>query len=339
MKYLKIAGGIVGFLAVALVGVGFALPSSVHVERSAIIDAPVCTTYMLVDNFHTFNDFSPWAKIDPTTKYAFEGPAWGKGAKMTWDSTNSDVGKGSQLITAARECERVDIDLDFGQGGIAKTNWTFRQGKDGKTHAVWAFDSEVGNDLVGRYFGLLMDGWIGGDYEKGLAGLKALAEAQPKADLAGLSTQILDVPPVIFVYLETTSGKDPAKVGEALGAAYGQVGAWFAENNVEMAGMPLVVTADETPEGYKMAAGIPVASPPMPPPPEPLKVGTLPVGRAVKIVHKGAYTGLDLAHTKVEAWIAVRKMEVAGPSWEVFATDPGTTPEKDTLTEIWYPIR
>jgi carbon monoxide dehydrogenase subunit G len=49
------------------------------------------------------------------------------------------------------------------------------------TKVVWAFDSDLGFDPIARYFGLLIDGMVGPDYEKGLAKLKAVAEAKPAA--------------------------------------------------------------------------------------------------------------------------------------------------------------
>jgi hypothetical protein len=38
---------------------------------------------------------------------------------------------------------------------------------------------EFAGSFLMRYFGLLFDSMIGADYEKGLAGLKAIAEATP----------------------------------------------------------------------------------------------------------------------------------------------------------------
>jgi hypothetical protein len=44
---------------------------------------------------------------------------------------------------------------------------------------VVGMDSSFEDDYLGRYFGLFFDKLIGKDYEKGLAKLKALAEAGP----------------------------------------------------------------------------------------------------------------------------------------------------------------
>jgi hypothetical protein len=47
----------------------------------------------------------------------------------------------------------------------------------GGTGVTWGFKSQL-NGIMERWFGLLFDRWIGADYEKGLAKLKALAEKE-----------------------------------------------------------------------------------------------------------------------------------------------------------------
>jgi hypothetical protein len=49
---------------------------------------------------------------------------------------------------------------------------------------TWAFDTDFGYNLVGRYFGLMLPRSIGADYEKGLANLKDLAEGKTGAPSA-----------------------------------------------------------------------------------------------------------------------------------------------------------
>ena len=46
---------------------------------------------------------------------------------------------------------------------------------DGGTRVTWSFDANIDN-MVGRYMGLMMDQWVGADYERGLGRLKELAE-------------------------------------------------------------------------------------------------------------------------------------------------------------------
>src|SRR5665811_552598 len=68
-------------------------PDDFRVTRSAVMTAPVGTVFAQVNDFHHWETWSPWAKLDPAAKNSFEGPASGAGAKMAW-AGNDKVGEG-----------------------------------------------------------------------------------------------------------------------------------------------------------------------------------------------------------------------------------------------------
>ncbi len=170
-KVLMFLAGIIGLLII----VGLLLPGTVHVERSAQIQAPPARIFPLLNDLREFNRWSPWARIDPDTEYTFSDPSQGKGAGMSWASENEYVGKGSMRILESLADEKVVMALDFGPQGVAQASLSIRQSGQG-SEVTWAFDNDFGNDILGRYFGLMMDGMVGGSYEKGLQNLKTLVE-------------------------------------------------------------------------------------------------------------------------------------------------------------------
>jgi hypothetical protein len=177
MRVLKgllfIAGGL---LALALMA-GFFLPTSAHVERTARIDADPESLYGIVSGFRRFNEWSPWSDLDPDTRYTYSGPESGVGARMEWRSEKPDVGSGSQEITAADPGRSVTMRLEFGDSAPATS--TISMKPEGPVSVVtWTFDTSFEDNFLGRYFGVFFDRFIGADYEKGLARLKALAEAE-----------------------------------------------------------------------------------------------------------------------------------------------------------------
>jgi hypothetical protein len=176
MRILKALLYAVGALIALLVLVGLFLPRSAHVERSIETSADAATVYALADGFARFNEWSPWASIDPATKYAYSGPQHGVGARLEWTSDNPDVGNGSQEIVAAEPGQRVTSRLVFGEQTPATMNLTLAPVAAG-TQITWSFDADFGWNLLGRYFGLMFDRYIGADFERGLARLKAVAEA------------------------------------------------------------------------------------------------------------------------------------------------------------------
>ena len=175
-KVLKAIVWILAALVVIFVGGGYLLPSEVSLQRQTVINAPPEKVFALVSGYKRFNEWSPWAELDPKAIYTFEGPESGVGAKMSWASNDPNVGAGSQTITEDVPNSRVTIDLDFGAMGKSQSYWDLKPEGAG-TSATWGFKMQL-DGIMDRWFGLLMERFIGPDYEKGLAKLKALAEKE-----------------------------------------------------------------------------------------------------------------------------------------------------------------
>ncbi|NNF52006.1 MAG: SRPBCC family protein [Gammaproteobacteria bacterium] len=171
----RILVGLAGIIAI-LVVVGLFLPSSVHVERSAVINAPATTVYGIVSDFSRFNEWSPWYDLDPGATYTISKSSSGEGATFAWQSDDPSVGSGSQQIIALEENRLVRIKLDFGPQGIAMASYALKAMGDERSRITWTMDTDFGFDLFARYIGLMFEAWVGADYERGLAKLKTVAE-------------------------------------------------------------------------------------------------------------------------------------------------------------------
>lgn len=182
MLWLKRILIVLAVLAVLIIGGGFLLPSSAHVERSSVINVPQMQVFAMINSFERFNEWSPWAELDPNTKYSFTGPVSGVGASFAWDSADAAVGSGSQQIIESTPPTLVRVQLKFVGQGDAVAFYRLEPMESG-TKVTWGFDTEFGNDVIGRWFGyLLFDRMLGADYEKGLQKLKTVLErAKPAA--------------------------------------------------------------------------------------------------------------------------------------------------------------
>jgi effector-binding domain-containing protein/uncharacterized protein YndB with AHSA1/START domain len=316
------------------------LPRQVHVERSIVIDAPHATVFALVDGYKQFNKWSPWAARDPNAKYTREGPEFGVGAKQSWVGDPKTVGSGSQEIVEIKPLELVKSRLDFGAQGLATAQFALAP-ESSATRVTWSLDSDMGAGPIGRYFGLMMDRMIGPDYEKGLAGLKALAESFPKEDFADLVVERVETSAVTVAYVEAQSSKDPKEFGVAIGAGYQKVGAFMKANGLKQSGAPLTINNRSDDTGYGSDAAIPVDK--MPDKPiaadSPVKVKQTYAGKALKVVLKGPYSGKATAYAKLRAFMAARGYEAAGAPWDEYVSDPGTTAEADVITNIYQPVK
>lgn len=179
LRLLKWLFYLVVTVAVIVVAGAFVLPAQSVVTRSIEIAAPPEKVFAIVGDLRRFQEFSPWAELDPNTKYTYAGPETGVGQAMSWTSDNAGVGSGSQTITEYDPPRRVVSDLNFGPTKAIAT-WDLEPSSTG-TKATWGFHAKL-DSLAARWFGLMFDKWIGVDYEKGLAKLKVAAE-KPDAAL------------------------------------------------------------------------------------------------------------------------------------------------------------
>lgn len=161
-------------LALVMVAAAFALPRHVSVERSAVINAPELDVFVYLNSPKKFNEWSPWAARDPEMHYVFSGPVEGVGARMEWDS--DEFGKGSQEIVESNPGKNIVVALDFDIQGAASSSFVLSPAGAG-TKLSWGMNTDVGNNPLGRWTGLMLDRWIGADYEQGLTRLKQLVES------------------------------------------------------------------------------------------------------------------------------------------------------------------
>lgn len=177
MHWMKKLLAVLAVLAMLVVTVGLFLPSTFHIERHIVIAAPPAAVFHYLNNYRMFNHWSPWARKDPDARYSFSGPETGVGAKLGW--TSKVLGNGSQEIVESEPERRVKVALDFGEMGRAAATYTL-QAADHGTRVTWSFDEDFGYNLPARYFGLVLERFIGPDYELGLANLKAVVENTSK---------------------------------------------------------------------------------------------------------------------------------------------------------------
>lgn len=173
----KIAGGFV-ILVVALVLLITLQPADFQVERSTQIATAPEVPFALVNDLHQWEQWSPWAKLDPAMEITYGGSDAGVGATYAW-SGNSDVGAGKMTITKSTPGEEILIDLEFLKPFEAQNTTVFSFAAEGDaTKVTWRMNGT--NNFMGKAMGLFMDmdRMIGESFEQGLADLKTLSETK-----------------------------------------------------------------------------------------------------------------------------------------------------------------
>jgi uncharacterized protein YndB with AHSA1/START domain len=169
---------LLGLIAVVVLLLAFAAtrPDTFRVERSIRIKAPPDKIFALLTDFRQFGLWSPWEKLDPAMKRTFSGPPSGPGTVYAWEG-NDEVGAGRMEILRTVPNAQVIVALDFLKPFASKNTTEYSLQNAGDTTAVtWAMYGPAPFVTKLMTVFVSMDRMVGGDFERGLANLKAVAE-------------------------------------------------------------------------------------------------------------------------------------------------------------------
>jgi hypothetical protein len=169
-------------LAVVIVVAALALfiatrPAEFRIARSLTMAAPASAAFAQVNDFRSWDAWSPWSKIDPAMAVTYGGAETGEGATYAW-SGNREIGEGRMTIEESRPHERIRLRLEFLKPMKATNTGEFTFEPEGAgTRVTWSMSGT--NSFMGKAIGLVMnmDRMVGEQFEKGLADMKAIVEA------------------------------------------------------------------------------------------------------------------------------------------------------------------
>jgi hypothetical protein len=146
-----------------------------EVVRTAQIAAPPAAVHAQINDFHKWQEWSPWEGMDPAQQRTYSGPDSGVGATYEWLG-NRKVGQGRMKVLEDVEESKVVIALDFIKPFKSSSVTTFEiaEAAPGASTVTWRL---VGTKtFMTRVMGVFksMDAMIGPDFEKGLAKLSTV---------------------------------------------------------------------------------------------------------------------------------------------------------------------
>lgn len=336
---MKKVGLVILFLLAAFVVTGYLLPKQVHIERSISINRPANMMFELLNGYRYYDEWSPWAERDPQAEFVISGPETGVGARLSWIGDPQLVGSGWQEIVASKPYEEINIKLDFDAQGVADTGFKLVSQGD-TTQITWFFDSDLTkgvnflDSFLARYFGLLFDRWVGGDYERGLANLKQYAESLDLSEFSQVEIERVNVISQDILFVTSGSSQESTDVAQVMAAAYAEISAFMNANSIKMTGQPMAITRAWQEGGYQFDAAIPVDFIPAQLTGN-INSGRSPAGPAVRAVHHGAYDQMMPTYEKLAAYMSAHGLSQGTVSWEHYVTNPGNTEQQDMITHIY----
>lgn len=172
----KIIGIVVVVLIAGVLIVAAMQPDTFRVERTTAIKAPPEKIFPYLNDFEKAMAWSPYEKKDPAMKRKFSGATGGKGAVYEFEG-NKEVGAGRIEIIESVPSEKVVLRLDMLKPMKGSNTVEYLLNSKGDvTDVTWAMHGHAPfiSKLVCLFFN--MDKMVGGDFESGLAALKAVVE-------------------------------------------------------------------------------------------------------------------------------------------------------------------
>jgi effector-binding domain-containing protein len=313
------------------------LPSTQHVEDTAVINAPPEMIFKHVNNLQEWNAWSPFQKEDSAMTSEYEGPSEGVGAIQKWKSKVS--GDGVMTIMESTPYSAIKFKVDFMDKGISYSEWKFEK-QDKSTKATWSIDIGGLGYPMGRIFGLFMPGMMHKVFRGGLEDLKKLCETEFANMMEYKTGEIIVKENDAWKALAIKDSSTCDKVGDVMGAVFGELGKYCGENKIVCAGLPYAkyFKWDDKADKFVMEAGFPVI----------VKVSgndriyyvEYPKMKVATAVHYGSYESTYFSYQAIEKFIKDNRLKQNGAPWEVYINDPQKVKDVSKLqTQIYYPVK
>lgn len=340
MKFLKIFGIILGILLLLLIAASLLLPAKTTVVRSIEINAKPKNIFKHINDFHQWPLWSPWYKKDTAATFEYNEIAAGSGSKLTWNSNNPEVGKGSMTILQSIPFEKIEIKLEMGWNP-AMSIFLLEPSAENNYKLSWSMESDASSlpfYLVpfSKIFNVMMESFVAPDFEAGLSNLKALAEAEKELNIGGYEAEIRDF--AGLDYLGIRNQLKEAEIGAKLGENYALLAETIVNNAAKQKGAPFTINYSAKDKVYDMETCLGVDGPlsvgfPIVP-------GKLEPGKHLVIKYYGAYEKMGPVYGAGFAFLVNNNLKASGPPIEFYITDPIAEPDTAKwLTELVFPFK
>lgn len=334
MKILKA----IGLLLLGLI-LGFLLLSAFSrkefkTSQSTIIDAPQSLVFNTVNDLSTWDSWSPWVEMDPTSVTTLGDPFIGTGGYYTW--SGEEIGTGKMEIKQSTSPQEIKTAINFDERGNAEATFNFEPASAG-TKVTWSFYSKASFPTNGFMVLMGMEKSMDKSYARGLELLKAkvetIAARKPK-----LAVKEIQYPGQTYLIHREKIGMDEITnfYDKNLPAVFGLA----QQHKLKMNGMPcgLFFSWDVESNQTDIAAAIPVTLTGKLP--KGVKQFSTKKGKALQVDYYGEYAGTVAAHNAIEAHLKANGQEMVWPCIESYVTDPTTEPNpKKWLTQVIYPLQ
>lgn len=166
----------IGLLLLVLLAVAFALPQTISVARTVVINAPEVDVFPFVNEPRRIAQWLPWIARAGDATVVLEGPNAGVGAQLHWQGQDNEEDAGRLEVVESRPNSFVRVAVEFADMGAVVTTYQLAPAGAG-TRLTWSFATDAGNNPLMRWGWLYFARGVGSDMERALERLRHLVEA------------------------------------------------------------------------------------------------------------------------------------------------------------------
>jgi effector-binding domain-containing protein len=325
-KFFKIILWIVVVLASIILIGGLFLPSKIEVSVSKEMKADKKTIFYYVNNLKVNGEWSPWEGV---SEVKYSEITEGQGATMSWKDEMG--GSGKQVISESKPYSLVKTELDFGEQGLAKADFTFED-LDKGTNVTWTFESDAPYP-IGRWLGtLLIKPMIKESYIKGLNKLDSLTASLPKTPMVSIeqvkSSQLLSI----------RMNSKTENIASDMAMIFTKLASYIGKNHIVPVGPPVAIWHSWSETESEMEVGFPIAHEAKGN--DEIKISETYEGKIATLMHKGAYDKSPQSWGALMTAVQKMNLEQNGSPYEVYFTSPDMEPDTSKWqTKLCVPVK
>lgn len=231
--------------------VGFFLPMHAHIERSIEISHNPQHIYDVFNNFRRFPDYvgGELKAQDPSVKFAFSGPAYGKGAAISWKGNNvigdgKLVNDGGNIDITSNSTTKWSLTNDWhGKDKVFTLQVEPRQNQRVST-VTWSYDVDYGWNPFNRYSQLWIHGAPATMIQYGLDSLQNMMAGIPNVDYSKINPGLYRTQPTPVLLVSTKAERTLDNIDSAKTAAVAKIEAAMKKLGVKAAGPTTTITTE-----------------------------------------------------------------------------------------------
>ncbi len=327
------------FLIIGLIIVGGLIwlatqPANYEVLRSRVINASPEQVYKQVEDFKHWGSWSPWLMHEPDSTMEFGDSTTGPGGWYSWNGQY--IGAGKMKHVSMVENESIEQALEFYKPMKSKSDVYWRFSPVGEaTEVTWGMRGKM--PFLFRWMSKMMDGWVGKDYEIGLA--KLAMQSGDNSDPFEISFPgKIEGQPTEYVASHFAGSIDDMKT--VMSETFPKLIQAVVESDMEISGPSFTLYHEFDPKKNQVIIdmAIPVKSAKEI---DGFKTGALPVHTYQRTALSGDYQHMEIAwHSAFShARMYKNKIKMGMPMIETYLTDPREHQGIDLKTTIDIPLK